>query len=150
MKRRFQDIPSRLLDVDIAEYDHWDLPKVVIKMSKMTAFEQNNMIYDALKVYLTFDQLIEYIRQQFFLLFHEDEEGPYTALAFGNQTLSIATWDYQDVYPSDLDDTNYTDVYVEHGHFLRSEHLLRFIDFWIEYYNTTLEDFFSELEHATD
>lgn len=119
-------------------------------ISKLPISTQNHLIFKSLHISYTFDQLMEYVRQQFFVLHQEDEAGPYSALAFGNECLSIATWTGWDTYPLELDDTFYTPDWMEDGETLKCEHLLLFIEFWIEYYRTTLGDFLSDLEHATE
>jgi len=147
---RSQVLKARLLKVDVAEYDHNDLTKVMLDLSRLPASIQNQVIYESLNISYTFDQLMEYVRQQFFILYQEDEEGPYSALAFGTQCLSMATWSGHDVLPSDLDETYYTDEWLDDDETLRCEHLLTFIEFWVDYYGTTIQDFFAGIEKASE
>ena len=132
---------AKLLAVDLTEYNHEDLTSVMMEISTWNTQQQNNVIYDSLHVSYTFHQLMEYVRQQFFILYQEDEEGPYSVLAFGNQCIGIATWQGHEKVPSDLDHAYYFED--------SRENLLTFIDFWMAYYGTTLEDFFQDLEYAT-
>jgi hypothetical protein len=143
---QFQALKARLHEVDVAEYDHLDLTSVMSDMSKLPTSRQNKVIYESVKVSYTFHQLMEYVRQQFFILYQKDEEGPYSALVFGRGCLSLSTWDGHEDFPSDLDETSYTPEFLDDGETLRSEHLLTFIEFWVEHYRTTLQDFCAGLE----
>lgn len=134
-------LSKRLLAVDVAEFNHDDLTSVMKEISRLSVSKQNSLIHESLHVSYTFHQLMEYVRQQFFILYQEDEEGPYSALAFGNECIGICTWEGHEDVPSDLDNA----YYFENTH----ENLLTFIEFWVDYYETTLEDFFQELEYAT-
>jgi hypothetical protein len=133
---------ARLLAVDVAAYNHEDLTLVMSELSRLSTSQQNEVIYTSLHVSYTFHQLMEYVRQQFFLLYQEDVQGPYTALAFGNECVGLCTWDGHDVVLADLDHAYYFED--------SQEQLLTFIDFWVDFYETTPEDFFSGLERAYD
>lgn len=143
---KMQTLIRKFHSVDIKEYDHNNLTFVIKEISILPPKVQNNVIHSATRQSLTFHQLMEYIRQQFYILHQEDDEGPYSALVFGNTCISIGTWDGHEKSLSDLDEMYYTDVWNEDGESLRVEHLLVIIEFWIDFYETTLEDFFSSLE----
>lgn len=141
-------LSADLLKVDRAEYDHCDLPRVMRDLSLLKPNVQNRLIKNSLGVEKDFDQLVEYVRQQFFILHQIDEDGKYSALGFGNHCCSVMTWEEWDVRPESLDDVNLTPT-EENGD-LKCERFLQFIEFWMNYYGGDLEHFLDGIEVATE
>jgi len=140
----------RLMMVDKHEYDDSDLVKVLQDISQSKPYMQNAIITTSLKVNYTFDELLEYIRQQYFILQHEDEEGPYSGLGFGNECISMTTWDGWDENPTEVIDTDITPTTLPKSKVLRTAHLWEFIEFWKDYYNLGFSDFLDGLEVASE
>lgn len=144
---KLSDLNQRLKLVDHKAYDDFDLPEVMRDLSNLGPAAQKALISKSLGVKLDFDGLMEYVSQQFFILRQKDDIGDYSALGFGNHCQSVATWSGHDL-PASLDSIDITPDQDGDDPCAKCEHLLRFIEFWMEYYGGNFEDFLGPLEVA--
>lgn len=135
------DVLARALrDVDLADYDHPHLGKVFGYISRLCKREQLQVIKAAVGQEFTFDQLLSHVINQFVILEQSDNKGQFCGLGFGEECVSVATWDGLEA-PMNAEEVSVTKLcYKGADGKLRCGHLLSFLEFTLDYKEMTFQE----------
>lgn len=125
-------LAKELIAVDEAAYDHPNMGKVFKYLATCTPEVQQSIIETALGVEYDIFELMDHVRSQFVILQQSDAQGDFCGLGFGDNCVSVATWDGLDLptKPSQVDVTKI--CYKDKGGKMRCGHLLDFTELWME------------------
>lgn len=142
----FDTLTKTLREVDRADYDHPLVGKVMYELAQMCEEDQMSIIKMACGRCKNYDELCGCVRKKFVLQKQRDKKGEFTALTYGKECVSVATWDGHK-YPLHANEVNVTELCYKDGDGnLRCAPMLDFMELWMEQHKSSFKGFLSGLD----
>ena len=141
MSVRIFELTKTLKEIHDANYRDCRLVDALREAAKLSPSAQETLIFNITSMRKNFDDYLEYVRRMFFVLKQNDEEGQYCALGFGDECISVATWDED--FPDNVSDIDFTSESATDP--AQCRYLEDFMKFWLSYFGADPIDFLSDL-----
>lgn len=159
----YDTLTKTLRSVHNADYDHPMVGQVMYELAQMCEEDQKSIIAVALckckggsvpdkygnMVPTTYDELCGCVKKNFVIQKQMDDNGPFMALTYGKDSLSVATWDGSK-YPMHAKDVKVTQLCMRSADgTLRCAPMLDFMELWMDQNKSSFKGFLSGLDSVT-